>query len=223
MQRILVVDDSEDMREVIKANLSPRYEVVDTGSPENAVALALEHRPDAILLDLTMPGLSGFELCRALSSLAFTQQIPIFIISGEDERNRTFCQNLGARGYFSKPIDFDDLKLKLSNIITPQNEERRANARIPLRLMLKLRGKNRNGEYFETRAATENVSKSGFLCTCNPPLYDDDVTLAVSLCGERELDLGYAHLVRVVTTDAMHPRYGFQFVGNSGAEVIKQI
>jgi len=57
-----------------------------------------------------MPGLSGFELCQVLSSLAITDPIPIFIVSGEDERNKAFCENLGADKYFTKPIDFREVK-----------------------------------------------------------------------------------------------------------------
>ena len=110
MQRILVVDDDASMREVIKGHLSALYEVIDTGAPEAALAMTLEHKPDAILLDLSMPGLSGFELCQVLSSLSVTEQIPIFIVTGEDERNKAFCENLGALKYFTKPIDFDLLE-----------------------------------------------------------------------------------------------------------------
>ena len=220
MQRILVADDSDEMREVIKANLSTKYEVIDTGTAEKVLALALEHRPDAILLDLAMPGISGFELCRALSSLTFTQQIPILVISGEDERNKGFCQSLGARGFFGKPIDFNKLKAKLAEVAVPKKDERRADVRVPLRLLLKLKGQHSNGEHFETRAATENVSRGGFLCTCGTPL-DESVTVSVFLCGERELDLGLAHLVRIVKSDQMAPRYGFQFVGTSGAKIVE--
>jgi CheY-like chemotaxis protein len=92
MARILIADDDVSMRSVMKGHLSTAYEVFDTGVPETALAMALEHKPDAILLDLSMPGLSGFELCQVLSGLSITQQIPIFIVSGEDERNKAFCE-----------------------------------------------------------------------------------------------------------------------------------
>ncbi len=100
MPRILVVDDDAAMRDIIKENLSAIYEVIGTGVSEEVIALTLEHRPDAILLDLSMPGISGFELCRALSSLTFTQQVPVFIVSGEDERNTAFCREPRRRRIF---------------------------------------------------------------------------------------------------------------------------
>ena len=96
MQKILIVDDDEMMRGVIKANLDTKYEVIDTGAPETALALTLEHRPDAILFDLAMPGFSGFELCRALSSLTFTQQIPVLILSGQDEKKQSILREPGC-------------------------------------------------------------------------------------------------------------------------------
>src|ERR1700722_8290255 len=110
MPRILIVDDDDAYRSVIKEHLSSIYEIIDTAFPENGLVMAVEQEPDVILLDLSMPGLSGFELCQTLSSLSFTQKIPIFIISGQDERNKAFCQNLGALRHFTKPIDFASLK-----------------------------------------------------------------------------------------------------------------
>jgi DNA-binding response OmpR family regulator len=69
MLQVLIVDDDEAMRSVIKDHLSSTYKVIDTGSPEMALSMTLECKPDAILLDLSMPGLSGFELCQLFSSL----------------------------------------------------------------------------------------------------------------------------------------------------------
>jgi chemotaxis family two-component system response regulator PixH len=219
MPRILVVDDDKAMRGIIKDHLSPIYEVVDAGTPETARSLAIEHRPAAILLDLSMPGSSGFELCRALSSLTFTQHIPIFIVSGENEKNRTFCQNLGAVAYFEKPIDFTKLKMHLAEVVRPERTERRVDVRVQLIVNLKLKGKDRQGAYFEVRAATENVSKGGFLCACAASL-EDATTVEVSVCGEHVLYLGFARLVRVVKRDLVGPRYGFQFIGTTGAKIL---
>jgi DNA-binding response OmpR family regulator len=210
----LVVDDDVSMRSVIRDHLSLSCEVFDTGVPETALAMTLEHKPDAILLDLSMPGLSGFELCRVLSSLSITQQIPIFIVSGEDERNRAFCGNLGAVRYFTKPIDFTKLKMDLSWVLNRQRPDRRTDPRIQLRLLLKLIGTTEAGVPFEARAETENVSKGGFLCMCTTT-FEEGTTLDVFLHGEREYNLGHARVVRIVNPDGASPRYGFQFVGKS--------
>lgn len=209
-----MVDDDVSMRSVIKDHLSLSYEVFDTGVPEAALAMTLEHKPDAILLDLSMPGLSGFELCRVLSSLPITQQIPIFIVSGEDGRNKAFCRNLGAVRYFAKPIDFTKLKMDLSWVLNTQRTERRADPRIQVRLLLKLKGTNEDGVSFEARAETENVSKGGFLCICTTAL-KEGTTVDVFLDGERDYDLGRARVVRIVKIDDANQRYGFQFIGKT--------
>ncbi|MGC2332406.1 MAG: response regulator, partial [Candidatus Acidiferrales bacterium] len=63
MAKILIVDDDADMRNLHKMRLNDSYEILETEDPEEALGLALEHKPAAILLDLMMPRLSGFELC----------------------------------------------------------------------------------------------------------------------------------------------------------------
>ena len=94
------------MRNLTRMRLEDSYEIIDTGDPKQAFAMALEEKPDAILLDLMMPEFSGFELCQTLSSLSFTRNIPIFIVSGEDAtKYKSLCRSLGAFGYFQKPVD----------------------------------------------------------------------------------------------------------------------
>jgi PleD family two-component response regulator len=68
--RILVVDDDDSMRNILRMRLADEYEVIDTGDPELALGLALEHKPDAVVLVLVMPKVSGFELCQNLRALS---------------------------------------------------------------------------------------------------------------------------------------------------------
>jgi DNA-binding response OmpR family regulator len=63
VKRLLIVDDDDAMRRLLRLNLSDSYEIIDTGKPEEALALTMEHKPDAILLDLLMPKISGIDLC----------------------------------------------------------------------------------------------------------------------------------------------------------------
>jgi cyclic di-GMP phosphodiesterase len=91
--------------------LKNSHEIIETGSPEEALALTLREKPDAILLDLMMPNYSGFEVCQTLASLSFTQHIPIIIISGESRASyQEFCESLRAKDYVQKPVDFDASK-----------------------------------------------------------------------------------------------------------------
>ena len=118
-----------------------------------------------------------------LSSLSFTQKIPIFVISGQDERNKAFCQNLGASRYFTKPIDFAALKASLDWVFNTKKLERRRDLRVQVKLPLTLKWKKTDGTEFETRVSTENVSKSGFLCASGASL-DDATNVKVFLFGK---------------------------------------
>src|SRR5271167_1980632 len=143
MGKILVVDDDEAMRRLIRLNLATAHEVVDTGEPEHALALALEFKPDAILLDLRMPKYSGFELCQTFTSFSSTQLIPVFVISGEaGSKTKDFCRDLGVAAYFEKPVDFDELRTRIDEFLGSRRKERRGEVRVRLRVPLKLKGAN---------------------------------------------------------------------------------
>src|SRR5260370_31011797 len=119
--KVVTVDDEEGMRMMVKMRLSDVYEVIDTGSPEQALELALQHKPAAILLDLMMPDCSGFELCQSLHSLSYTSRTPIFVVSGESAaKYRDHVSSLGASGFFEKPIDFPALESRLVQVLQPK-------------------------------------------------------------------------------------------------------
>ncbi len=107
MPKILIVDDDESMRGLLRMRLAESFQVIETGNPEQALGLALEHKPDAILLDLMMPKFSGFELCQSFRALSYTSQIPIFVITGEaGAKYREHCENLGREGLLSEAGGF---------------------------------------------------------------------------------------------------------------------
>lgn len=212
MPQILIVDDDEQMRKVLRFRLKNSYEIIDTGSPEEALALALQQRPDAILLDLMMPKYSGFEVCQTLSSMSFTQLIPIFIVSGESaERYKGFCENLGAKGYFQKPVDFGALERRLAEVLDRKRADRRSEVRVKLRVLLKLKGTSAKGEPFEVLTATDNVSAHGFLSSCSASVKKDEV-VDVFLMAAGHQTVGKARVARVEWPDTPGQRCGFQFL-----------
>ncbi len=83
--RVLVVDDDPSARNLLKERLGDSYDVTETSDPKEALSLAMSTKPNCILLDLHMPGLTGFELCKTLSSLSLTQLIPIMVLSGNPQ------------------------------------------------------------------------------------------------------------------------------------------
>jgi CheY-like chemotaxis protein len=221
MGKLLLVDDDEALRRMMRLTLGDMHEIVDTGVPEEALALALEHRPDAILLDLRMPNYSGFELCQTFTGFSSTQLIPVIVVSGEaGGKTKEFCKELGAVAYFEKPVDFAALSDFIAKTLGERRIERRSEVRVRLRVSLKLRGKDSRGESFEVVTSTENVSKSGFFCGCNVDL-EQGATVEVSLIGQYEVPVGTATVVRSEWSETLYPRYGFRFLQKTGTWVLE--
>jgi len=209
---LLIIDDDESLRKVMRFRLRESYNVIDSGSPEEALALALQHKPAAILLDLMMPKYSGLEVCQTLSSLSFTSHIPILIVSGESsERYKELCDSIGAKGFFQKPVDIDALQKKLASLIVPGQEEVQAKPRVRLRVMLKLRGVDSTDTEFEIVTATENVSASGFLCGCSA-LVGLNSILEVSMAIDRMPFIGKARVTKVDWPGTVAQRCDFEFL-----------
>ena len=213
MPLILIVDDDEAMRGLIRERLEDAYKIIDTGNPEGALSLALQSKPDCILLDLMMPEFSGFELCQTLASLSFTRLIPIFVITGEPAaRYKDSCMNLGAKEYFEKPLNFGQLRSRLTAVLESKQHERRAEVRVRLRALLKLRGTDTSGRKFELLTTTDDVSASGFLCGCHALLERDAIVEVWLRSGGVELQVGRARMVRVEWPNTAWQRHGFRFV-----------
>lgn len=222
MQKILIVDDDDAMRGLVKLRLSDTYEVIDTGSPEQALGLALEHKPAAILLDLMMPDCSGFELCQSLHTLSYTARIPIFVVSGESAaKYRDYVSNLGASGFFEKPLNFPELKSRLAQALQTGHPERRSHVRVRMKFVLKLKGTDERGRSFEQLTTTENVSAGGFLCGF-PVALAADAVVEVFLSGAgQDRFVGRARAVRLEEADTPLQRCGFQFVERTSEWILQ--
>lgn len=221
MRKLLVVDDDAALRKLLHLELDEVFEVIDTGEPEQGLALALEHRPDAILLDLRMPNYSGYELCQRFTSFSLTQKIPVLIVSGEGgAETKEYCRELGAAGYFEKPINFDALKARLTQIARPQRHIPRTEVRVPLRVSLRLKGLDSKGKEFEESAVTENVSLSGFLC-CSATDILIDTLVDVYMAVPRKEYVGTAAVVRMENQNGPLFRYGCRFREKTGKWVLQ--
>src|SRR5215813_9461407 len=195
MGKLLVVDDDPALRRLMRIELGDLYEIIDSGEPEQGLALALESKPDAILLDLRMPKYSGYELLQTFTSFSHTQKIPVIVVSGEaGGQTREHCKQLGATGYFEKPIDFDGLRACLRGVAKSRPSTPRGEVRVRLRVPLKLRWKNGHGEQSEESAATENVSMTGFLCVSSAELPVNS-TVDVYLANPSEKYTGKAKIL----------------------------
>lgn len=197
MPKLLLIDDDDSMRMLLRTRLEHSYEIIETSDPEEGIVLALERKPDAILLDLMMPRYSGFEVCQTLSSMSFTQRIPIFIVSGEPaDRYRDFCKNLGAKGFFQKPVDFAELRRQLDAVMAGGAAGSRPVTRVRFRTPLKLSGRDANGEVLSVMTITENVTANGFLCVC-PAEIKEGAVIEVHLATDGHPFVGKARVARV--------------------------
>jgi len=103
---ILVVDDEEDILELIQYNLSKEgYTITCVDSGEKALTEIQKQKPDLILLDLMLPGLDGFQVCRHLKTNPETVHIPIIMLTAKGEETDIVTGlELGAEDYITKPF-----------------------------------------------------------------------------------------------------------------------
>jgi len=104
---VLVVDDDRPMRALCRASLEEAgFRVLEAAGGEEALESVRDERPDLILLDIMMPGISGWEVTSALLADRSTDQIPIIFISARRElADRVRAFGLGAQDYVTKPFD----------------------------------------------------------------------------------------------------------------------
>lgn len=114
---ILVVDDSEINRRLLGTlceNLG--CHVLTAGSGPEAIQQTVDHKPDLILLDVMMPGMSGFEVVEHLKSDHTTEHIPVIMVTALDSRgDRIAGIAKGADDFLTKPIDYEELELRVRN------------------------------------------------------------------------------------------------------------
>ncbi|MCB0061489.1 MAG: response regulator [Caldilineaceae bacterium] len=123
---ILIVDDTETGREILEALLSlPPYQLVFAANGFEALKKAAEITPDLILLDVMMPGMDGFEVCRRLRADPHLAEIPIILVTALDDRNsRIQGIEAGADDFVTKPFDHAELRARVRTI-TRLNRYRR--------------------------------------------------------------------------------------------------
>ena len=118
MSTILIVDDSQSARETLLATLEGQdYQILTAENGSHALQLASEARPDLILLDVMMPGMDGFEVCRRLRATPELAEVPIVLLTALDDHT-SLMQGLeaGADDFFTKPIDRGELLARIRTI-----------------------------------------------------------------------------------------------------------
>jgi two-component system phosphate regulon response regulator PhoB len=124
MRKLMIADDEPGVRSLVRMTLeSDSYEILEASDGDEALMLALEHRPELILLDVTMPGLSGLQVCRMLKDNPSTSAISVVMLTAMDQdSDRAEGKVAGADDYFTKPFSPLALLRKVDEIF----EERKA-------------------------------------------------------------------------------------------------
>lgn len=114
-EKILVVDDEDHIVELISYNLiNSGYNVITANNGIDAVRLAKEENPDLILLDLMIPGLDGFDVCKAIRNDNETKEIIIIMLTAKgEELDKILGLELGADDYMTKPFSIRELLARI--------------------------------------------------------------------------------------------------------------
>ena len=117
MPRILIVDDEPEMLRGLEDNLQfEGYQTVTAGDGRKGLALALSEAPDLILLDVMMPGMSGWDLCREIRQRGL--DVPVIMLTARGEEvDRVLGLELGADDYVTKPFSLRELMARIRAVL----------------------------------------------------------------------------------------------------------
>jgi len=116
---ILVIDDEPELVKLLDYNLTKAgYLVLSAKDGENGLAAARKHSPDAIILDVMMPGLDGWEVCKRMRTDPSTSAIPILMLTAKaEEGDRVLGLELGADDYVTKPFGVRELLARVKALL----------------------------------------------------------------------------------------------------------
>ena len=134
---VLVADDEPSMLELVARHLrtmnAPKLEVIQASDGEEAWRLAREHLPDLVVLDVMMPGMSGWEVCRKIREDVALAHTGVVMLTGIGENlNQMTSPLYGADAYIDKPFEFDDFDDKIRDTLKARTKQREGIVRPPI-------------------------------------------------------------------------------------------
>jgi two-component system phosphate regulon response regulator PhoB len=130
--RILIIEDDRDIVEMIEYNLKEEgYQVTSAFDGEKGIELAKREKPDLVILDIMLPAIDGFEVCRSLKQYQPTAHIPVIILSAKSrETDKVVGLELGADDYVTKPFSPRELLARIKAVLRRHKEQPAGEIRI---------------------------------------------------------------------------------------------
>ena len=118
--RLMIVEDDTDISNMLRIYFqSQDYDVAVAQRGEDALEMCRQQLPHIIVLDIMLPDMDGYDVCRNLRGNLRTSHIPIIFLTQKDERSdKIHGLELGADDYITKPFDLEELKLRVKNAMT---------------------------------------------------------------------------------------------------------
>jgi twitching motility two-component system response regulator PilH len=115
VKKVLIVDDvTTELKRLEQIVVDAGYTAITAASGKDAIDKAREQHPDAVLLDVIMPDMNGFQVCRAIKASDDTKGIPVVIVSSKGEKtDKVWGIEQGAQGYITKPYTADQIVAQL--------------------------------------------------------------------------------------------------------------
>jgi len=120
MSKIMVVDDDEDFTNLYQKTLQAAgYDTTAVNQSITAIEMAYLVKPDVFVIDLMMPDLDGFQLCRMIKADPVLKLTPIIIVTAlTDDDSKRVAAGAGANDYLTKPFHIDDIKSRINAVLT---------------------------------------------------------------------------------------------------------
>jgi CheY-like chemotaxis protein len=123
---VLLVDDTAAERELYQMMLEAHFDISTATRGVEGIAVAVRQHPDAIVLDVMMPGLDGWQTCTEMKCLSDTFDIPVILLTGSDDRDLTqHAMAVGASALLQKPCPPDQLRDTILRAVGEARDPRR--------------------------------------------------------------------------------------------------
>jgi DNA-binding response OmpR family regulator len=170
-KRIMIVEDNEDIADLIRAGLKEirHYELFFASEGNQAVESIQEVLPDLVVLDIVVPGLNGYQICKRVKENPRTAYIPVLMLSGTRIKTEDKIHGLESGGddYLAKPFDIDELKARIQALL------RRSESFLDANSLTKLPGSNRIHQEIEKRVRSRTQFAVGYCDLSNFKAFND--------------------------------------------------